>query len=330
MKKKILAMAMLAVFSLSCFAACGESEEKASSSSDAKYTVGICQLVQHEALDAATEGFQAALKDELGDDVEFDVQNASGDSATCATICNTFVSSGYDLIMGNATASLQAASQATATIPVVGTSITDYAVALDISDWNGTTGINVTGASDLAPLDKQAELLQEMFPEAKKVGIVYCTAEPNSKYQATTITKSLEEMGYTVTEFTFSDSNDIQSVVTNACADSDVLYIPTDNQAASATETINNVALAAKVPIICGEEGICSGCGVATLSISYYDMGYNAGLMAADILKNGTDPATMEIQYSTEFTKKYNPEICEALGITPPEGYVAIEKSEEE
>nr|MCR5355722.1 ABC transporter substrate-binding protein [Lachnospiraceae bacterium] len=299
------------------------------SNPNAKYKVGVCQLVQHAALDAATEGFTAALKDELGDEVSVEVQNASGDSATCATICNTFVSEGVDLIMGNATPALVSASQATASIPIVGTSITDYATALDISDWNGKTGINVTGASDLAPLDKQAELLKELFPDAKKVGIVYCTAEANSKYQSTEITKTLKSMGYEVTEFTFSDSNDIQSVVTNACSNSDVLYIPTDNQAAAATETINNVALAAKVPIVCGEEGICEGCGVATLSISYYDMGYNAGKMAAKILKEGADPSTMDIQYSNEFTKKYNADICKTLGITPPDGYVAIEASEE-
>jgi putative ABC transport system substrate-binding protein len=327
MKKKIIAMAMLMTLALTSFAACGKSG--AETNSDAKYKVGVCQLVQHAALDAATEGFTAALKDELGDEVTVEVQNASGDSATCATICNTFVSEGVDLIMGNATPALVSASQATATIPIVGTSITDYATALDISDWNGKTGINVTGASDLAPLDKQAELLKELFPNVKKVGIVYCTAEANSKYQSTEITKTLKSMGYEVTEFTFSDSNDIQSVVTNACSNSDVLYIPTDNQAAAATETINNVALAAKVPIICGEEGICEGCGVATLSISYYDMGYNAGKMAAKILKEGTDPSTMDIQYSSEFTKKYNADICKELGITPPEGYVAIEPSEE-
>lgn len=327
MKKKIIAMAMLMALSLTSLAACGKSGSQ--SNPNAKYKVGVCQLVQHAALDAATEGFTAALKDELGDEVSVEVQNASGDSATCATICNTFVSEGVDLIMGNATPALVSASQATASIPIVGTSITDYATALDISNWNGKTGINVTGASDLAPLDKQAELLKELFPDAKKVGIVYCTAEANSKYQSTEITKTLKSMGYEVTEFTFSDSNDIQSVVTNACSNSDVLYIPTDNQAAAATETINNVALAAKVPIVCGEEGICEGCGVATLSISYYDMGYNAGKMAAKILKEGADPSTMDIQYSNEFTKKYNADICKTLGITPPDGYVAIEASEE-
>lgn len=327
MKKKIIAMAMLMALSLTSLAACGKSGSQ--SNPNAKYKVGVCQLVQHAALDAATEGFTAALKDELGDEVSVEVQNASGDSATCATICNTFVSEGVDLIMGNATPALVSASQATASIPIVGTSITDYATALDISDWTGKTGINVTGASDLAPLDKQAELLKELFPDAKKVGIVYCTAEANSKYQSTEITKTLKSMGYEVTEFTFSDSNDIQSVVTNACSNSDVLYIPTDNQAAAATETINNVALAAKVPIVCGEEGICEGCGVATLSISYYDMGYNAGKMAAKILKEGADPSTMDIQYSNEFTKKYNADICKTLGITPPDGYVAIEASEE-
>ena len=331
MKKKIISMTVLLSLALSALCACGGNDSASGTGNkDAKYKVGVCQLVQHEALDAATEGFTQALKDELGDDVFVEVQNASGDSATCATICNTFVSEGYDLLMGNATAALQAASQATDSIPVVGTSITDYATALDMdaASWSGKTGTNVTGASDLAPLDKQAEMISELFPDAKKVGILYCTAEPNSQYQATEITKSIEGLGYSVEEFTFADTNDIQSVVTNACSNCDVLYIPTDNTAASATETIANVAVPAGTPIVTGEEGICRGCGVATLSISYYDMGYNAGLMAAQILKDGAVPGDMEIQYSTDVTKKYNASICDQLGLDAskiPADYVAIE-----
>ncbi len=340
MKKKIISLLLLATLSLT-MVACGSSESTDESSSetteettteesaDVTYTVGVCQLVQHDALDLATEGFCDALEDILGDAVTIDVQNASGDSATCSTIVNTFVSSDYDLIMANATAALQAASQATDTIPVVATSITDYGTALDIDDWTGTTGINVTGTSDLAPLADQAAMIQELFPDAETVGILYCSAEPNSIYQANVVTEELEALGYTVTSYTFADTNDIATVTTTACEASDVLYIPTDNTAASCTETINSVALAAGVPIVAGEEGICEGCGVATLSISYYDIGYTAGEMAAEILTEGTDPATMEIQYASEFTKEYNASIVETLGITIPDDYVAIETSEE-
>jgi putative ABC transport system substrate-binding protein len=261
--------------------------------------------------------------------VDIDVQNASGDSATCATIANSFVADGKDLIMGNATSALVAAAQATDSIPIVGTSITDYATALEMDDWDGTTGINVTGTSDLAPLSEQADMLHELFPDAKNVGILYCSAEPNSKYQSTVITEALEAYGYTVTEYLFADSNDVASVTTTACNNSDVIYIPTDNTAASCTETINSVALEAQVPIIAGEEGICAGCGVATLSISYYDIGYRAGEMAYEILVNGADPSAMEIEFAPEVTKEYNAAICEKLNITVPDDYVAIETEEE-
>ena len=248
------------------------------------YKVGICQLVQHVALDAATQGFIDALTDELGDAVTFDTQNAAGDSATCATICNQFVSDGVDLILANATPALQAAAAATNEIPILGTAVTDYATALDIDEWTGATGTNISGTSDLAPLDEQAAMLNELFPDAETVGILYCSAEPNSEYQAAVITKALEELGYTVTSYTFADSNDVASVTTTACAENDVLYIPTDNTAASCTEIIKNVAVPAGKPIIAGEEGICAGCGVATLSISYYDLGYTTGEMAVKVL----------------------------------------------
>jgi len=331
MKKKVLAFLMSGAMAAGLLAGCGSgsgSSSESASSADATYTVGICQLVQHDALDAATEGFKDALTDALGDEVTFDEQNAAGDSATCATICNGFVSEGADLILANATPALQAAVAATSEIPILGTSITDYATALEISDWTGTTGTNVSGTSDLAPLDQQAEMLNELFPDAKEVGIIYCSAEPNSQYQADTIRGCLEEYGYTVTDYTFSDSNDVASVVQSACDASDVLYVPTDNTAASCAENINNVALAAGVPIVAGEEGICAGCGVATLSISYYDIGYAAGEMAVEILTEGTDPGTMEIQFAETVTKEYNADICDTLGITVPDDYVAIETEE--
>ena len=288
------------------------------------YTVGICQLVQHEALDAATQGFQDALAEQLGDAVSFDLQNAQNDSATCATICNGFVSAGVDLIMANGTAALQAAQAATADIPILGTSITEYGVALGIDGFDGTTGFNVSGTSDLAPLDQQAAMLQEWFPDAQTVGLLYCSSEPNSQYQVDTVQKYLEEAGITCTQYSFSDSNDLSAVATTACAESDVLYVPTDNTAANNAELIGNIALDTGTPIIAGEEGICKGCGVATLTISYYDIGYATGEMAYEILVNGADPATMPIEYAPQFTPKYNPTMCEALGLTPPDGYEAI------
>lgn len=328
MKKKLIAMTLLATLLITSLVACGQ-KTKSEGNSDKKYKVGVCQLVQHPALDQATKGFEDALKDKLGDDVDIEEQNAAGDSATCSTICNSFVSGNKDLIFANATPALIAATQATDSIPIVGTSITDYATALEISDWTGKTGINVTGTSDLAPLEEQADMLKELFPDAKKVGIIYCAAEANSKYQAKIVTKALEELGYEVKDFVFTDTNDVAAVTTTACDESEVLYVPTDNTAASCTETINSIALQKKMPIVAGEEGICAGCGVATLSISYYDIGYRAGEMAYEILVNGKNPADMEIEFAKELTKKYNADICEKLGIKIPDDYEAIEVSEE-
>ena len=303
-----------------------ESTADSAAAADGKvYNVGICQLVQHEALDAATQGFKDALVEKLGEgNVKFDEQNASGDSANCATIVNGFVSNGVDLILANATAPLQAAAQATADIPVLGTSITDYATALDISDWTGTVGNNISGTSDLAPLDQQAAMIKELFPDAKSVGLLYCSAEPNSVYQCDVIEGYLTEEGYTVARYAFTDTNDVTSVAQSAADNSDVIYIPTDNTAASNTEAIANVVLPAQVPVVAGEEGICSGCGAAALSISYYDLGYATGEMAAKILAEGADISTMPVEFAPNVTKKYNAANCEALGITPPDDYVAI------
>lgn len=300
--------------------------DEAAASDGTVYNIGICQLVQHDALDAATEGFQQALKDLLGEEnVNFDLQNASGDSPTCATIINQFVSADVDLILSNGTAALQAAAAGTNEIPILGTSITDYATALEIDDWTGTTGTNISGTSDLAPLEEQAAMLNELFPDAETVGLLYCSAEANSAYQVNTIQGYLEEYGYTCTPYTFADSNDLASVTTTASSECDVIYIPTDNTAASNTEIINNICLPAGVPVVAGEEGICSGCGVATLSIDYYDIGYAAGEMAYEILANGADITTMAVEYAPEVTKKYNAANCEALGIEVPDDYVAIE-----
>ena len=288
------------------------------------YTVGICQLVQHAALDAATQGFEDALTAEFSDNVKFDFQNAQGDSATCATIANGFVSAGVDLIMANATPALQAAQSATNEIPVLGTSVTEYGVALGLSDFSGTVGGNISGTSDLAPLDQQADMIVEWMPEAKKVGLLYCSAEANSQYQVDEVQKYLEAKGVTATQYAFSDSNDLSSVCQKAADENDALYVPTDNTVAANTGIVDGICRPAKKPVFAGEEGICAGCGVATLSISYYDLGYTTGEMAVKILKGEADISTMPIEY-TDVTKKYNKAVCDDLGLTAPEGYEAIE-----
>lgn len=320
--KRIVALCLTAVLVAGVFAGC--------STQTKKYKVGICQLVQHDALDAATQGFKDALTEKLGaENVEFDEQNAGGDSATCATITNQFVANGVDLIMANATPALQAAMAATTEIPIVATSITDYATALEITDWTGKTGINVTGTSDLAPLAEQAAMIKELCPQAKTVAILYCSAEANSKYQADVITKELTALGLESKVYTCADTNEIASITTQACQECDAIYIPTDNTIASATSAVNEIAEPAGVPIIAGEEGICKGCGVGTLSISYYSIGQKAGEMAAEILLNGANPAEMEIQYAADLTKKYVADRATALGITVPENYEAIDMTAE-
>lgn len=325
MKVKKLLAVMLAMALAIAMTACG-----GSGSSDSEggkvYNIGICQLLEHPALDAATEGFMDACKEKFGEEnVTFDQQSAQGEQSVCSTIVNNFISSDADLILANATLPVQVASQATADIPIIGTSVTDYASALGITDWTGTTGVNVSGTSDLAPLSEQEDMLVELLPEAKMVGIVYSSDEVNSEYQAKVFADELEADGIGYKFYTAADSNEIQSVVTNAVQECDALYIPTDNKMADNTELINNICLPAKVPVIAGEEGICAGCGIATLSISYYDIGYIAGEMAYDVLVNGADITTMEIQYAPQVTKEYNADICEALGIQIPDDYVAIE-----
>ena len=322
--KKLIAIIMAALLLVS-MTACGNAgtEQKAGS----KYVIGICQLITHDALDAATEGFMQAVKDQLGEEnVEFKLQNAAGDSNTCSTIVNTFVSDDVDLIMANATPALQAAATATADIPILGTSITEYGVALGLDNFSGTVGTNISGTSDLAPLDQQAQMVKDWFPDAKNVGLLYCSAEANSKYQVEVVEAQLTALGYTCARYSFTDTNDMQAVVENAAANSDVIYVPTDNTVANATGIVDNICRPAGVPVIAGESGICSGCGVATLSLDYYDLGYATGLMAVKVLKGEAKISEMPIEYTPaeKITPKYNAEICEDLGITPLEGYAPL------
>ena len=322
MKKWMKAIATMMVLSMA-MTGCGGSGDSADDAAG-KYKVGIVQQLEHPALDAATLGFQEKLTELTDGNVVFDYQNAQGEQTNCTTIATKFVSDGVDLIMANATTALQSAAAATADIPIVGTSVTDYVTA-GVVESNEAPGRNVTGASDLAPIDEQIAMLMELVPDVQKVGILSCSAEPNSIYQSELAQKELDAANVAWAEYTAADSNEVQSVVTKAVSECDVLYVPTDNTMANNTEIIKNVAVPAGVPVIAGEEGICAGCGVATLSISYYDLGAKAAEMAYEILVNGASPAEMPIAYVSEgITEKYNAEIAETLQISIPEGMVAI------
>ena len=315
--KRIIAIVCIVLLLLSMVAC--------SSAKKDKYVVGVCQLVPHDALDAATNGFCDALKEALGEEnVEIKVEVAAGDSNTCAPIVNAFVADKVDLIMANATPALQAAAAATSEIPILGTSVTEYGVALGIENFSGTVGGNISGTSDLAPLDQQADMITEWCPDAKTVGLLYCSAEANSKYQVDTVQAYLEAKGLSCTQYAFADSNDLAAVAQAAADASDVIYVPTDNTAAAATGVIDGICRPAGVPVIAGEVGICSGCGIATLSISYYDLGYATGKMAAKVLTGEADISTMPVGYAEKVTPMYNAEICADLGLTPLDGYEPI------
>lgn len=242
MKRKmrvIAAAAMAAVMiAMTGCGSSGEAEETtAETTGDGTYTVGIIQQLEHAALDEATKGFQDTLTEKLGDKVTFDYQNAQNEQANCATIATKFVSNNVDLIMANATTALQASAAATGDIPIVGTSVTDYVTA-GVIESNDAPGYNVTGASDLAPVDQQIALLQKIVPDVQKVAIVYCSAEPNSQFQSQLAQAELDKAGIAWEEFTAADSNEVQAVITNAITDCDAVYIPTDNTMANNMEII--------------------------------------------------------------------------------------------
>ena len=316
--KKMISLILAIMMLCAVLTGCGGSSDG--------FTVGVCQLMKHDALDAATKGFEDALNEAMqaaGKTVTIDVQVA-GDQNYCTTVINTFTAKKVDLIMANATPALQNAAAATADIPILGTSVTEYGVALDIDNFTGLVGSNISGTSDLAPLDAQAAMIKEWFPDTKTVGLIYCSAEANSQYQVDEIQKLLEADGITCTQYPFSDSNDMAAIVQTAADNSDVIYAPTDNTVASNAGIIDNICRPAGVPVIAGEEGLCAGCGVATLSISYYDLGVATGKMAAKILTGEAKIEEMPIGYAETVTPKFNETICTELGLTVPAGYNAI------
>lgn len=323
MKKMMRATALLLTAAMMMTGCGGGSDDAASG--DATYKVGIVQQMEHAALDAATQGFQDKLTELLGDDVVFDYQNAQGEQTNCTTIATKFVSDGCDLIMANATTALQSAYAATADIPIVGTSVTDYVTA-GVVDSNEAPGRNVTGVSDLSSIDAQIDVLLQFCSEDAKVAVVYCSSEPNSIYQAELAEKYLQSLDRDYAVYTVADSNEIQAVMTTAVGECDAVYIPTDNTLANNMEIVKNVTVPAGVPSFGGAEQMCAEGALSTLSISYYDLGVRAGEMAYEILVNGANPAEMPIEFVSEgIIPKYNPEIAEALGVTVPEGMTAVE-----
>ena len=323
--KKLIALICTAVLMLgltACTTAQNNDPNNENNQNDGKFVIGICQLVPHPALDKATEGFIAAVEEGLGkDNVTIEFQDAANESSNCTSIINGFVASKVDLIMANATPAVAAAYNATETIPILGTSVTEYGVALGIENFSGTVGANVSGTSDLADLAKQAQMILDWCPNAKNVALLYCSAEANSKYQIEEVEKLLTAKGLTCKQFAFADTSDLMSVTQEAVSFADVIYVPTDNTVANNATAIDSVCRPAGVPIIAGEAGICSGCGIATLSIDYYDLGYATGKMAVRILKDGEDITKMPIEYAPEVSYLYNEEICKELNITPLDGY---------
>lgn len=316
--KRIVAI-VLAVLMLLALTACGGTAD------DGKYVVGICQYMPHDSLDQATQGFKDAVVEALGKDkVIFKEQDAAGELSTCSIIMDGFLAENVDLIMANATPALFAAVSATDEVPILGTSVTDYAAALGMAEWNGIVGNNVSGTSDLGPLDEQAAIIQDLFPDAATVGLLYCSAEPNSVYQIEVMEEYLTQMGYTCERFVFNDANDLHSVTQAAVGVVDVMYMPTDNVAANYPETIGNVLLPAEIPLVTGESNSCRVAGVATVSIDYYDLGYITGVMAAKVLTGEADISRMPIAYAEDATKLYNAELCERLGIAVPDSYEAL------
>ena len=314
---------MMAAMMLLTLCACGSTADDNNDAADDTYSIGIVQLMQHVALDQATEGFQDALKEKLGDKVTFDPQIASGEATACTTIVTKFINDGVDLIMANATPAVIAAKEATATIPIVGTSVTDYVSAeAAIVASNEAPGGNVTGYSDLSDIAAHVELTQKLCPDAKSVVIIYCSAEPNSVIQGKQADELYKAAGFSTEILTASDITQISTVVTAACEQADVIYIPTDNLFAENMESVKNIAEPAKIPVICGEGGMVQSGGTATVSIDYYTLGYRAGEMAYDILVNGADPATTPIGFMSadDMELVINEENVAAIGLTIPEG----------
>ena len=291
-----------------------ETTESTEASGD-EYKIGILQLTQHPALDKSNEGFIAAL-DDAGISYTVDQQNASGDQPTCQTIAEKLVNDGNDLIYAIATPAAQAVAGMTKDIPVVISAVTDPAESGLVAD-NAAPGGNVTGASDLTPVADQISLLKQLIPDAKTVGVLYCSAESNSAIQAQMAKEACEANGLEAVDFTVSSTNEIQTVVESMVGKVDAIYAPTDNTIANGMATVAMIANDNGLPVICGESGMVESGGLATYGIDYYQLGYMAGEMAVDILVNGTNPGDIPVGYLSADKCEFavNEETAAKLGI---------------
>ena len=320
--KKFL-KAAIAVTAALALTACGgtsepapeENNEAAVENESDVYKIGVLQLTQHPALDQANEGFVQALND-AGIAYEIDQQNASNDKSACPTIAEKLVNDGNDLIYAIATPAAQAVASVTTDIPVVISAVTDPAESGLVAD-NDAPGGNVTGTSDLTPIKDQIDLLTKLIPDAKKVGILYCSAESNSEIQAELAREACAEYGLEAIDFTVSSTNEIQTVVESMPGKIDVIFAPTDNTIANGMTTVSMIATDNNIPIIAGEGGMVENGGLATYGIDYYKLGYMSGEIAVDILVNGTNPGDIAIQRQPEdeYTLTVNEDIAAIFGI---------------
>ncbi len=304
------------------------SEGEAVATVDGEYSIGIIQMMDHEALNSAREGFIQALADNglvEGENLTIDYQNGQGDQNNLGTIADQFVADNEDLVFAIATPAAQAVASKTTDIPIVGTAITSYTEA-GLVESDEAPGGNVTGTTDMNPITEQMELMVELFPDAKTVGFLYNSAEDNSILQVAMAKEVVEGMGLASVEKTVQNTNDVQQAVSSIINECDVIYIPTDNVLASSMPIVNEVAMPAGIAVFCGEANMVEQGGFGTLGITYDSIGYQAGLMAVDILVNGADPATMPIQGSSEFEYSFNQEYVDALGITLPDEYAEFAK----
>ena len=323
---KEIAVAAIAAMSMGMLAGCGggaaDSEDTQAQNDGKMYKVGIVQTIQHGALDQANQGMLDGLKDngfEDGVNLEIDSQNAQGDQSNLQNIAQQFVANEDDLILAIATPAAQTVAAATTDIPIVGTAITSYTDA-NLVQSDEAPGTNVTGTSDMNPIEAQLKLMLQLVPDAKTVGTIYTSSEANSQVQIDILKKTAESMGLTVVDRSISTVNDIQQAAQSLVGEVDAIWLPTDNNIASAMPQVVGVTDEAGVPVICGEESMVRAGGTATYGFSYYQLGYKAGVMAAQILKGEATPAEMPIQYMAEedCVAIVNTDALAALGMEAP------------
>ena len=318
-KLKMLTAGIMLTLAMGLMAGCGG--EKKEAKKEAKVNVGIVQLVEHAALDAANKGFVDGLASKgfkEGQNITFDRQNAQADQSNLQNIAHRFVNNKVNLICAIATPAAQTVANVTPDIPIVGTAITDYKAAKLVKD-NAKPGTNVTGTTDMNPVAAQLDLTLQLVPGAKAIGTFYCSSEVNSQLQVDILKVAAKERGVEIKEATVSTVNDIQQAARSLVGKVQAIYVPTDNVLASAMPTLAIVTEEAKLPVICGEGGMVKAGGVATLGVDYYKLGVQTGEMAADILNGKSKPADMAIQFQKDFNIIVNEANAKKIGLTIPE-----------